>query len=510
MKKRIKKGSVIVLLVASTLMNTIYSYADTKAIINATTLNVRNNAGTNYETITTLKNGEEVTILNDTVGDDNSMWVRIDINGKIQGYVKKTFLKEPVTYQKDSEFEKHLEEEGFPDSYKENLRLLHAEHPNWIFKAQKTNLDWNDVIRNENIPGKNLVPSSSVSSWKSIDSKSYDWNTNSWIGMDGSSWVSASKEVIEYFMDPRNFLDDKYIFQFMEHGYNENNINESLSSVTKGTFLEKKIRDEKAFNYSIREIPINENSTIVQDMYSGPGVTTVCYTDSGISVSSISGMEYDHITDQSRIVDEAVTYESVILDAGKKWNINPLILASMIVQEQGVNSSSDLISGNSVNYPGIYNFFNIEAYQTETMNPVTRGLWYASQSGNYNRPWNTVEKSIYGGAEFYSKNYIETGQDTFYLKKFNVQGDKKYNHQYMSNVQGAAMEGARLSSAYKTGSEQDRLEFKIPVYENMPSNCSPKPEGDNIFVNIMNNFEIIESALVPTSGTCIPITKIEN
>lgn len=56
------------------------------------------------------------------------------------------------------------------------------------------------------------------------------------------------------------------------------------------------------------------------------------------------------------------------------------------------------------------------------MSAITRGLWYASQSGSYGRPWNSIEKSIIGGATYYSENFLKNGQDTFYLKKFNVQG----------------------------------------------------------------------------------------
>ena len=48
----------------------------------------------------------------------------------------------------------------------------------------------------------------------------------------------------------------------------------------------------------------------------------------------------------------------------------------------------------------------------------------------------------------YGDNYVKAGQNTFYLKKFNVQGSNLYKHQYMSNIQGAASEAAKLSQAY--------------------------------------------------------------
>ena len=89
-----------------------------------------------------------------------------------------------------------------------------------------------------------------------------------------------------------------------------------------------------------------------------------------------------------------------------------------------------------------------------------------------------MEKSIIGGAVNYGDNYVKAGQDTFYLKKFNVQGSNMYKHQYMTNVQGAASEGAKMAEAYKDDVKQTALEFKIPVYKNMPEQACARPTGD--------------------------------
>ena len=45
---------------------------------------------------------------------------------------------------------------NFPDSYKPYLEELAKKHPNWKFTALYTNLDWNYVISQENVFGKNL------------------------------------------------------------------------------------------------------------------------------------------------------------------------------------------------------------------------------------------------------------------------------------------------------------------------------------------------------------------
>ena len=187
------------------------------------------------------------------------------------------------------------------------------------------------------------------------------------------------------------------------------------------------------------------------------------------------------------------------MNAGAQSGVNPYVLVAMIIQEQGTAGTSSSISGRVSGYEGYYNFFNIEAYRSGDMEATTRGLWYASQSGSYGRPWNSVDKSITGGALYYGTNYVKVGQDTFYLKKFNVQGSNLYKHQYMTNVQGAASEGAKLSEAYSTQLKQtSRLEFKIPVYLNMPEIACAKPTVDGSPNNKLSGLGVDGFALTPT------------
>ena len=109
------------------------------------------------------------------------------------------------------------------------------------------------------------------------------------------------------------------------------------------------------------------------------------------------------------------------------------------------------------------------------MTAVQRGLWYASQPGNYMRPWDSVDKAIIGGACQYGQNYVQAGQNTFYLKKFNVQGSNLYKHQYMTNVEAAYEEAMKTKKAYADTMNQTPLVFSIPVFENMPASCCPMP-----------------------------------
>lgn len=142
------------------------SYAST-ARVNATSLNVRSGPGTTYSIAGKLTNGKTVTVLGQTTGSDGKTWSQIRFTGtggaEITGYVLSTYLKNPTSYSHDGNFESYLTSQGFPESYKDGLRLLHAEYPNWVFTAQHTNLDWNTVIENESVVGRNLVYTSSIS-----------------------------------------------------------------------------------------------------------------------------------------------------------------------------------------------------------------------------------------------------------------------------------------------------------------------------------------------------------
>ena len=76
----------------------------------------------------------------------------------------------------------------------------------------------------------------------------------------------------------------------------------------------------------------------------------------------------------------------------------------------------------------------------------------------------------------YGDNYVKAGQNTFYLKKFNVQGSSPYKHQYMTNVEGAAGEGAKLARAYTDEMKKQALVFKIPGIQQYAGNCLRKAD----------------------------------
>ena len=533
------------------------AYAATgSATVNATTLNVRSTPGTTGSVVKKLAYGAAVTVVSETAGSDGKTWYKIQFSsgsGTQEGYVRSDYIKFPVSYSYDSTFENYLNSQGFPESYKVSLRILHTEHPTWVFQAQKTGLNWSDVMAAEGAVGANLVSKSSISSWKSTEYGAYDWNTGTWTGFDGSSWVAASKDIVAYYMDPRNFLNDTYVFQFLHHAYDRNaQTREGLTSLITGTFLEKTPESTTAATQSVQETigsgssPVVNNSgstgtsgSLQQGESYGPGMSTG--TSGGTSSGSSSGstgsqgvslegpgstvsstisqrkvittalpeVEYGPGMDASSITDDNTgasntspvptgqTYVDIIMKAAAQTGVNPYVLGAMILQEQGTGKSGS-ISGKTAGYEGYYNFFNVGAFASGSMSAITRGLWYASQSGSYGRPWNSIEKSIIGGATYYSENFLKNGQDTFYLKKFNVQGSNLYKHQYMTNVEGAAGEGAKLARAYTDAMKKQALVFKIPVFNNMPETACAKPTMNGSPNNKLSGITIDGYSLTPT------------
>ena len=505
------------------------AYAAQAAVIRGTNVNVRASASTSSQLVTSLGNNTAVSILNQTTGSDGKVWYQISAGG-VTGYVRSDLVStQSVAYTTDANFEAYLAQQGFPESYKAGLRTLHAQHPTWIFNAVQTGLDWNTAVASELQGTSSLVETGSKSSWKSTEAGKFDWTSSTWPGFDGATWVGASQEIVAYFMDPRNFLDDSYVFQFAVHDYNaELQTIDGLRSMLQGTFLDGQVAIDASsplYAAAVAAQGLSASTTQVSDQtvtnacigattqagsgesllgYEGPGATSAANASSdpqtpagtttitatnvlegtdSMSTSVMPGTSGPGIgnatmgtTNATNMMGGTVTvsYADIIMEAAEQSKVSPYMLAAMILQEQGSKGTSGSISGAT----GYYNYFNVGAYAANGMTAVERGLWYAAQSGSYNRPWNTPEKAIVGGALFYAQNYLAAGQNTLYLKRFNVQGSNMFKHQYMTNTAGAAEEGKSLGKAYTDTMRAGILVFNIPVYNGMPETPCPMPTKD--------------------------------
>ena len=393
------------------------------ARVTSASTNMRSAPGTWNSKVITLSRGAVVKILGEALDTDGDMWyhAQAEVNSATYtGYVYNTTVELYADYVYDKAFEEYLTEQGFPESYKEPLRKLHALYPNWIFKADKLSVSWYDTLAAQTTLGRSLIQTS-YPAWRSMQAGAYNFNTGAYTVFEGTNWYAADSRVVAYYLDPRNFLTTNNIFQFIGMSYDETlHTKESLQQLLNGTFMEGDLPEQ-------------------------------------------------HETYK--------TYSDVLIAAGKTYGMSPYSLAAMILLEQGSKGTGGSISGTIPGYEGYYNFLNINAYGSD---PVINGLIYAKGSGSLSRPWNSRVKSIMGGAEFYAKDYIRVGQDTLYYKKFNVVSPPYNLHQYMTNVEGADKEGKNTKEAYLSMLDK-ALVFKIPVYKDIPETVMPYPStsGDN-------------------------------
>lgn len=404
----------------------------------------------------------------------------------------------------------------FPESYRPYLTALKEKYPNWNFVPDKLNLDFNEAVDNEAKNSLSLVENTSPASWKSVKEEDFDFEKNTWKVYDGDNWVAASREIVAYYMDPRNFLpvsdtaETKSNFQFLDFSYDsEKQTKAGLQQMIKGTFLEKDVIVAETGEADIlsaayyatssdaakKATPTDAEPHFADDEEKDEEMLLDRLFKAAYKADAfeqkyvpVNEAEDDETEDDELIFlySSGETYADIIMEAAEVSGISPYVLAAFILQEQGTEGTSDLISGSQKDYPGFYNYFNVGAYATNGFTSIQRGLWWAkgqdNNSTSYGRPWDTPKKAIINGAAYLSEGYLKKGQNTIYYKRFNVGPERKttlYLHQYMTNVQGAWAEGWLLGkSCEDNGILKDEYTFHIPVYDNMPGKAVEKPTGD--------------------------------
>ena len=397
-----------------------------------------------------LSGGQALTI-QDT---SNTSWYKVSLtyNGATYtGYVSAQYVtsggqQQQTTPSGDADFEAKLSAQGFPDSYKPYLRSIHEKYPAWEFRAVQTGVDWNTLLANEVSKSgqvKNLIYGTSSYphyNWRST-TVGYNIATDTWSSYDGKTWFAASDDLVAYYMDPRTYLYENYIFAFESLSYQQGVQNETgVEAILRGTFMS-----------------------------------------------------------QTRPAGESRTYAQIIMEAAAQSGVSPYHIASRIKLEMG-STIGTACSGTNASYPGIYNFYNIGAYNTPNGNAAIKGLQWAAGSGSYGRPWNTPAKSIIGGAQFLGASYINVGQNTLYTQKFNVTNKScLFSHQYMGNIQSPATECLTNYNAYKNNNLlNSSMIFDIPVYSNLPAQAISKPADSGNPNNWLKTLSIAGYGLTPS------------
>jgi len=418
-----KKSASLLLILIMIFIFPISVYAKEIVVITGDEVRFRTepNTGSGSGTITYLYSGTEMTLIDKNIASGNGCkknWLKVKY-GSNEGYVcsewaeVRTVKDEEVIKPEDyKEYSEYLSKLGFPDSYIPKIVELHAKYPKWQFKVMTVDLKFDEFIKMEyKSDGLSLLEdtNNSFDGYKSFDSWSYNYLTNIFnndFEGGGKNWYAASKQTIGYYVDPRNFLNERQIFMFESLSYNSSyHTKEGIELMLKGTFMDGKYSDEEAKK----------------------------------------------------------TYADAFLDAAVKYNISPYVLISRVIQEVGAKGSV-IVSGTVSGYEGYYNFYNIDAAGNSASETIAKGLEYAKKEG-----WNTPYKAILGGATFLVKGYINAGQDTLYLQKWDLI-EPYTTHQYMQNIQAAATESIKTYNGYKNiNLVNSAFVFTIPVYKEMPS-----------------------------------------
>ena len=393
--------------------------------------------------------GTNLTILGKEQGSGCSGgWYKVKYFKNSEGYVCSNYVKtkEELT-STNKEYEQELKKLGFPDSYIPYLTKLHEDHPSWVFNPIKTKVEFNNFVKIET--RKNYINNTYLNS---IVDPLYQLGPSNETG-----WSISTDAVNAFFLDPRNFLTESFIFMFERLNYDYKN--EDKTTLNKDS-------EQTKYYYEI--------------------------------ISSLLSSSYANTDD----------YKYWFIGAGFKENINPVYLTSLSYQEGpmsnpnnpsilGTHSTKYITGGNYYDVNGYYNFFNIHAYWHGENSPTTSALAYAcgakcSFNNNYGQPWDTREKAIYGGAKWIAEDYIAVGQNTMYFKKFNSSPTSNFatgTHQYQTNVTAPCSESVKEYEAYtKTGSMDNAFVFDIPIYENMPSVVSLPEIASTI--NTLNDIKI--------------------
>ena len=333
-----KKMSYFVTLFLSFFAFSLCAFATEIAVITGYDVRFRSSMDTSTTSniLGTYNNGDEFLLIDQKAGSNSacSKWYKVK-KDNVLGYICGEFatIKEvteevidPADYQ---EYSDYLKELGFPDSYITALIKLHNAYPNWQFKPYKVNKTFDEMVNleyNGHSEGWSLFEDigRNYDGYKATDSWAYSYLTDvfrsNYEGGGVDRWYAPNKKTIGYYMDPRNFLNERQVFMFETLSYNESyHTKAGVELMLKGTFM--------------------------------------------------TGM-----------ADDKHTFVDAFIDAAKEYNVSPYVLVSRVIQEVGANGST-ITSGTVSGYEGYYNFYNIGAYGNSNDETIKAGLKYAKSKG---------------------------------------------------------------------------------------------------------------------------------
>lgn len=300
--------------------------------------------------------------------------------------------------------------DAFPESYQEALKELQKSFSKWTFKAYYTGIDWNELTSGE---AENDCMDNTI-----FKAGLMDPNMLCICGRIGdNNYYCASSKTVNYYLDPRNFLTQKSIFQFLEL-FNTTNISRDVIS------------------------------DIVKDTYLTP------YVDTIIEAANQSGLNPLHII------------SIIFQELGKKVEIPKAISGTVPGYEGFYNfynyaatdgtgaTKRGLEAAKALNW-NTPEFALIDGAVKKIKGEYTDKGQITKYFYKFDVVGNTILKD--NETKEYSSNLF-------------------YGHQYMTNIQDPSSQAGMLLEYYtNNGLLDSHLTFVIPVYKNMPEKAVSFP-----------------------------------
>ena len=214
----------------------------------------------------TLTSGQNVTIISSVKNIDNSNWYKIAVSGKVY-YIRSSYVTSSGKV-KDGEasvsgkVHDYLNYRSSYDitnkpvgTFPKNTDVvitgaINSGNYNWYRvqyngKIYYAAANW-ITVSDQKYDGKEATP---VSDAQSVEAPAGDIESlkgvgrftasGTYIPKDGSTWFNASSQVVGYYMDPRNFINENNIYMFEDLSYQSYQSHAAVSKIISGTALER-------------------------------------------------------------------------------------------------------------------------------------------------------------------------------------------------------------------------------------------------------------------------------
>lgn len=292
---------------------------------------------------------------------------------------------------------------AFPESYQKKLAYLKYLHPNWQFKAYYTGIDWNELTSSA---AENQCLKNTVSKENFIDPSALCI-----CGRSGDvGYYCASAKMVNFYLDPRNFMGEAMIFQFLDLANGSGVTRDVVASATKDTYLAQYVDDIMSAAQEAQINPLHIVATIFQEL----GRTGTPRAISG-TVPGYEGL-YNFYSYGATDGDGAV--ERGLAKARECGWTSPRY--ALIDGAKRVLANNYISAGQTTKY-----FYKFDVVGNEILTEAM-------------------------------------GKKTYNLEYF-------YGHQYMTNLRDPSSQAGSLFDIYAGNKILDEsLTFTIPVYNNMP------------------------------------------